>query len=423
MNIWLSTIGQRLDHAENTRTMLLAATLLKRGHAVTLWTSAYDHIRKQWRDEWSNGDAESWNMPSGLSVRFMKGCGYRSNIGPNRLVDHILAARDFRRRAAELPSPDIAIASLPDHVTAAAMVDYGQVAGFPVIVDVRDKWPDIFVDYAPAPLKPFVRIGLARESARARNALANAEALVAMMQSMLDWGLAKAKRAVTEDDRIFYLATMEANSPHQSPISDLTPELQQLLSDVRGQMVFSFIGTFNKTQHPSLILDALELLAGQKDFDPSSIAVMIGGDGVDADAVRDRIGLLPFAHYLGWMHPPEMRALLARTDVGLLPMNFASEAFNNKAFAYLASGLPILNCADGDLARLISTADIGINLPAGDPHAMAEAIMELASSPTRVEELKARARAVFDSEFDQRKIYDDYADHIEGIARRGRTKR
>lgn len=422
MNIWLSTIGQRLDHAENTRTMLLAATLLERGHSVTLWTSAYDHIRKQWREEWFNGDVKFWEMPNGLCVRFMKGCGYRKNIGPRRLADHILAARDFRRQAATLPSPDIAIASLPDHITAAAMVDYGKVAGFPVIVDVRDKWPDIFVDYAPAALKPFVRAGLARESARARNALANAEALVTMMQSMLDWGLAKANRAAIADDRIFYLATMEANTAQQSPISDLAPEHQYLLNEANGKTIFSFVGTFNKTQHPSLILDALEQLVDQKAFDPSAIAVMIGGDGVGADAVRRRIDRLPFAHYLGWMRPLEMRALLARTDVGLLPMNFASEAFNNKAFAYLASGLPILNCADGDLARLIATTDIGMNLPAGDSQALAEAIKALATNPTRVQQLKARARIVFDSEFDQRKIYNDYADHVETIARRGRTK-
>lgn len=422
MNIWLSTIGQRLDHAENTRTMLLATTLLERGHSVTLWTSAYDHIRKQWRKEWSNGDVGFWEMPSGLNVRFMKGCGYRKNIGPSRLADHILAARDFRRQAAKLPPPDIAIASLPDHITAAAMVEYGRFAGFPVIVDVRDKWPDIFVDYAPTALKPFVRVGLARESARARNALANADALVAMMQSMLDWGLAKAKRTASADDRIFYLATMEANAAQQSPISDLAPEHQELLNQVSGKTVFSFVGTFNKTQHPSLILDALEELFSQRAFDTSKIAVMIGGDGVGADGVRSRIDRLPFAYYLGWLRPSEMRALLARTDVGLLPMNFASEAFNNKAFAYLASGLPILNCADGDLARLIEKADIGMNLPAGDARTMAAAIKALAMNPSRVEQLKAKARTVFNSEFDQHKIYNDYADHIETIARRGQAK-
>ena len=113
MDVWLSTIGQRLDHADNTRTMLLARFLIEAGHTVTLWTSAYDHIRKEWRREWIASAGGPLTMPDGLAVRFMKGCGYRRNIGLRRLLDHLLAARDFRAQAKLLPAPDIVVASLP----------------------------------------------------------------------------------------------------------------------------------------------------------------------------------------------------------------------------------------------------------------------------------------------------------------------
>jgi hypothetical protein len=165
MRIWLSTIGQRLDHADNTRTLLLARFLLGAGHEVLLWTSAYDHIRKEWRSEYADGKNDVWLMEDGLEVRFMKGCGYRFNVGVRRLVDHILAARDFRRQAAQLAPPDVVVASLPDHITAAAVVDYAKTVGAAAIIDVRDKWPDIFIDYAPTLLKPLVRLGLLSESA------------------------------------------------------------------------------------------------------------------------------------------------------------------------------------------------------------------------------------------------------------------
>lgn len=416
MIVWLSTIGQRLDHADNTRTMLLARYLIERGHDVTLWTSAFDHIRKQWRTEMADAVDGCWSMPNGLKVRFMKGCGYRRNIGVRRLYDHVLAARDFRRQAEALTRPDIVVASLPDHVTAAAMVDFARDHAIHSLIDVRDKWPDIFHDYAPAPLKPLVRGALMFESRRARGAMRQATALVAMMNSMLDWGLAKAGRAGTAKDRIFYLSTMESATPETAPLTDLGEEHRAIMADAAGKMVFTFIGTYNRTQHPLLAIEAFERLAQDSAFDADGVRLLIGGDGVDADAVNRRIAALPFARKLGWLKPPEMRAILTRSDVGLLPMNFPSPAFNNKAFAYLACGIPILNGALGDLAELIAEQEVGVNVPAGDPAALAATVKAFARDRDRVTAMQAKVRDLYAASFDQDRTYGDYVAHVEAIA-------
>lgn len=421
MEVWLSTIGQRLDHADNTRTMLLARYLIERGHSVTLWTSAFDHIRKQWRTEIADAVDGCWTMPNGLKVRFMQGCGYRRNIGVRRLYDHVLAARDFRRQAEALPRPGVVVASLPDHVTAAAMVDFAKAHGIASLIDVRDKWPDIFHDYAPAPLKPLVRAGLWFESRRARGAMQQATALVAMMNSMLDWGLAKAGRARTEKDRVFYLATMEGADRESASLADLGEEHQRILADAEGKMTFTFVGTYNRTQHPLLVIEAFERLSRDPGFDADGVRLLIGGDGTDADEVDRRIAALPFARRLGWLKPPEMRAILVRSDVGLLPMNFPSPAFNNKAFAYLACGIPILNGALGDLADLIATHDVGVNVPAGDPAALAATIGALIGDPERVKAMQARVRDLYAASFDQDRTYRDYVGHIEAVAAEGQT--
>lgn len=415
MEVWLSTIGQRLDHAENTRTMLLARFLIARGHSVTLWTSAFDHIRKQWRTERDEAIDGCWVMPNGLKVRFMQGCGYRRNIGARRLYDHVLASRDFRRQADHLAKPDVVVASLPDHVTAAAMVDFAVAHDIPSLIDVRDKWPDIFHDYAPALLKPFVRLGLLFESRRARRAMQRATALVAMMHSMLDWGLAKAGRAATERDRVFYLATMEGADADSAPLSDLTEEHRQYLAAMAGKTVFTFVGTYNRTQHPLLVLEAFEILGRDQGFDPNAVGLLIGGDGVDVDEVDRRIAALPFAYRLGWLKPSEMRAILVRSDVGLLPMNFPSPAFNNKAFAYLACGIPILNGALGDLADLIADHEVGINVPAGNADALADTIRVLLADPARVAAMQANVRDLYARSFDQERTYTDYVRHIEAL--------
>lgn len=416
MDVWLSTIGQRLDHAENTRTMLLARYLRQGGHRVTLWTSAFDHIRKEWRSEWTDAGGGAFVMADGLTVRFMKGCGYYRNIGPRRLLDHWLAARNFRRQAEALPKPDIVVASLPDHVTAAAMVQFARERNCAAIVDVRDKWPDVFFDAAPEALRPAAKAAFAWESRRVRRALQRADARVAMMQSMLDWGHAKARREASPSDKVFFLSTMDAVTPADAPLSDLPEALRKQVAGIEGRLTFTYVGTFNRTQHPLLAIEAFEQLSRRPGFDPSRIALLVGGDGLDASEVERRVNALPFGRFLGWLKPPEMRAVLVRSHVGLLPLNFASPAFNNKAFAYLAAGLPILNCALGDLADLIEIRDLGINIEAGDASALADAVSTLIHQPDRVAAMSANVRTAYGDLFDQERTYRDYVAHIEHVA-------
>ena len=51
MNIWLITIGEQLPIKKGIRklrTAYLADELIKRGHDITWWGSAFEHFKKEW---------------------------------------------------------------------------------------------------------------------------------------------------------------------------------------------------------------------------------------------------------------------------------------------------------------------------------------------------------------------------------------
>jgi glycosyltransferase involved in cell wall biosynthesis len=185
---------------------------------------------------------------------------------------------------------------------------------------------------------------------------------------------------------------------------------------VRGRVVFVFVGTFNRTQHPALLLDAIDRLEQCSQNDPSRFAFLIGGDGIDADLVRERARRFENVHYVGWLKPREMDVLLSHSDVGLLLMNYPSEAFNNKSFSYLASGLPIISGASGDLFELIEQEKIGINVPAGNPDSLARAIARLADDQASRKMFLRNVQNLYDRRFNREVNYESYADHVEAVA-------
>ncbi|MEI4197515.1 glycosyltransferase [Roseovarius sp. E0-M6] len=417
MRIWTSVIGQRLDDAQNTRSMLLCDALLKRGHEVVMWTSAYDHIHKKWRPEWREAHGGPFIMDNGLEVRFMKGCGYSKNMSPRRFLDHWLCGRDFLRQASDLPAPDAVVASIPDHLTADALVKFARRARTAAIVDVRDKWPDIFIDYAQQPmLRAMVRLALLSERRRAARTLGDADAIVGMMGSMVEWGLERAGRPSGEEDRVFYLTTAEKNFG-EAPVPDIDPasDAAAAIQATEGRIVFSFTGTFNRTQHPLILLDALDILKKRNDPALDRASFIIGGGGVDADRVRTRAAKHENVALAGWLKSNEMAAILRASDVGLLLMNFPSPAFNNKAFSYLASGIPIINCATGDLADLLTENEAGMNVRGGDALGLAEAISKLTLDDALRTRMRGNIRVAYDRFFDRDANYIDYAKHIERV--------
>ena len=254
------------------------------------------------------------------------------------------------------------------------------------------------------------------ENARAKRALSGAICLVAMMESMLEWGLDKANRSRTLNDRVFYLTTAAKNFDVARSSLDADHPISRALAACKGKTVFAFAGTFNRSQHPDMLLDAIENLNASGQIKGRNAAFLIGGTGLGADEVMRRAAALPDTHVVGWMKPHEMNAFLGGANVGLLLQRESSEAFNNKTFSYLASGLPIISCATGDLHEIIEQKKVGMNIRGGDPDGLAKAMLQFLDDPAKLTMMSNNARRLFSEAFDQDSNYSAYADHVIAMA-------
>ncbi|MBI5643074.1 MAG: glycosyltransferase family 4 protein [Deltaproteobacteria bacterium] len=405
MDIWLIKAGEVLPLGQDgrkMRTALLADKLSERGHRVMWWTSAFDHFKK----DWIFPDDREVRIGNNVRILALKGFGYKKNISIARFYDHRQLARKFRKLAPGFKRPDIIVTAMPSYDLAYEAVIYANAIKVPVLVDIRDAWPDIFLDQVPNGLKAVLRLALYGEFRTLKKTLKKADGMISMMNTLLEWGLNHAGRQRTWKDKVFYLGHRENRRP-----ADGGEKLGRLKAELSGKFVVTFIGTFASYHNPSILVDCAKKMAEVKD-----ITFVLAGNGEFLEGVRRKSEGMPNVKLPGWLSQSEISELLSRSSVGICTTARKAEFFPNKAFAYLSAGLPVISAFDGDLKEVLEEYGIGFSYPPNDAEALAGCVRRLYEDKALYKRMSEKALKVFKEQFDASKIYESYSEHIEQVA-------
>jgi len=408
MIIWLIQIGEPLPFDENIkkmRTALLADKLLERGHEVLWWTSAFDHFGKKWLFS----DDTIAPISPGLKIHALKGTGYKKNISLSRFLDHRIIARKFRKRAIRMPKPDIIVASLPSHDLAYEAVMFAHKNNIPILVDIRDPWPDLFLEHVPSKLKWLARLILYKDFRMIEETMKKADGIIAVSRAFLEWGLDNAGRSKNSFDRVFYLG---CKRPNYLDLSKYEEKFSPIIEKLKSKFIVFFVGAISGAYHSPLIL----LKAAEK-LNDQDIHFVIAGDGEFFPKIRDEAQGFSNVTLLGWLNQGEIEYWLKKSKVGVCPVSKVVNLPSNKAFTYLSAGLPIISAFQGDLREIIEKYQIGFYYPPNDVDALTHAILTLYNNPELYQVMSNNAKRIFSEFFDADKIYDEYAEHIENLAR------
>jgi len=402
LKIWLITIGEHLPLAPSTpkqRTNILAEKLVGRGHDVIWWTSAFNHYRKRWFFL-----MDTTLTVNGTTIKALKGTGYNKNISLRRFLDHKIIAWKFKRFAERMPVPDIIITATPPHDLAYAVTRFSRRHNIPVIVDIRDEWPDLFLKFVPKRFIRLLKILLIHDFYMLRKTLVMAAGLVAMMDSLLEWGLTYAGRQKSTKDRVFYLGDFHRTQPLDWGQND------PFQKNLNKKFVVTFIGTFVQNNDPSIMIESAIKLADYP------IYFVLAGDGELSCSLKNASAGLSNVLMPGWLNKDEMTFLLRHSKIGVCPTTQYREAFPNKAFSYLSAGIPFITSFQGEIKNIIEKYKIGYYYPPHDIDAFTSYILKLYQTPSLYQEMAENAKNIFNKMFDADKIYDDYAKYIEMIA-------
>ena len=417
MNIWLVTVGEPLPidagGARLLRAGLLAGLMTTAGHRVTWWTSTFDH----WRKEHRFADDHRVEISNNYTLQLLHGCGYRSNVSIDRLRDHWQIARKFRTQSRSVSErPDLILCSFPPIELSVEVTRYGREFGVPTILDVRDLWPDIFVNLVPATVRPLARLFMAPYFRMTREAMRDCSAVFAINEPFRDWGLHYAGRAGTALDRSFPMG-YPARPPDPAEQAKAR-EFWRGRGLENGSQKFTaiFAGTVGRQFQFEPIVEASKRLP--------DVQFVICGTGDRLDYVQSLAAGVPNVTFTGWVGAAEIWTLMRIAHVGLAPYHDEpsfTHSLPNKSLEYLSAGLPVVSSLPGALAKLLDQSECGLTYPNLDADALVDALRSLRSDPHRRQAMARNALAVYEENFRAEAIYGRMISHLETVRSAGAT--
>ena len=135
----------------------------------------------------------------------------------------------------------------------------------------------------------------------------------------------------------------------------------------------NFTGTLAKWQGLDSLFAAMDHPAW-----PAGVDLVVVGDGVLADFVRERADADPRVKYLGRLPHGEVGGVVARSLAALSPMYLADRMLIGvvplKLFEAMACGVPVIVTDLPGQADIVTTSDCGVVVPPNDPPAIAAAV-------------------------------------------------
>lgn len=416
MNIWLIQRAEPLPIDEGQqrllRTGLLAESLLKRGHDVLWWTSTFHHNLKTYR---SNKDSLV-KVTDHYRLWMLHGGGYKKNLSLARLIDQHVLAKKFSALAVKEAKPEIIVCSLPSVELCLAAVEYGRREGVPVILDMRDMWPDIFVDVFPKFLRGLARFGLDPMFQAARKACGMATAISGITEPFVEWGLLRGERKRTIMDMSFPIG-YKSSQPDAPSLDEAQKYWDTMgIGKDKKELVVSFSGTINWQFDLKTVILAVQKIL----HEGVPMKLVICGTGDRLAYYQKMASGNPNIIFTGYINASKLFVLMRRSTVGLDPLpdryDFLS-TINNKAIEYLSAGLPVISCPQkGVLYELLKERHCGLSYEHGDVDGLSRLLIQLNRDPDLVTPMAGNALVLFKERFSAEKVYGEMASYVEKIA-------
>jgi len=384
----------------------LARELAAQGYRVTVVSASFTHLLRE--SPKVRGDI-TLEEAEGFQIAWVKMPRYPDAHSKKRVFNWFRFAWLLRKLPGAIAErPDAILYSSPSLVGYLGAQRLARRFAAPLIFEVRDIWPLTLMQVGGfSPRHPFMRLLQWIEDKAYRDSdrvISNLQNAVEHMQAR---GMDPAKFSWVPNG--FSMAEVSHPEPLDPATSAQLPQ---------GKFIVGYTGTLGVANALDTLLKAAERLKAYDD-----IAFVLVGGGKEKAALKQQATELGLDNvvFIDPIPKAQIQTMLARFDVCFIgwrdePLyRFGIGA--NKIPEYLYSAKPILHSFSGKCDP-VAGAGAGITIPAEDPGAIAEGVLELKALPeSSRDEMGRRGRMYALEKHDYSMLALKLADVLEGALR------
>lgn len=413
LNVWLIKEGEVLPVTENIRLMrtgMMAKYLAQQRHNVVWWSSTYAHGIKKYI---SCGQKEFLVSDNEKLILLHSNIVYKKNMSLKRALYQKMIAKEFQKQSQYQTKPDVIVCSWPLVSFAREAVRYGKKNHVPVIIDIRDQWPDIYDRIFPKTIRKYCRWMLVPMKLSARNILKSANGITGITMHILKWGCRYAGREPGINDRCIFMGNEVVHlSISETEKMNCFWEKYDINENTWNICLFASLGK-SGLDLDTVIKAVLKISKELKD-----IRLVIGGEGDDKERLMLLAADSPNVVFTGWLDNFQMNSLMRLSKLGLYcvrNLDDFRDTFGNKAIQYLSAGVPILNTLQGFAKCYLYETKTGLTYKENDVNDCIKKIKKLYLNEDLRKSMGLNAKKEFDMKYDSKivnKQYEEYIFHI-----------
>lgn len=373
------------EQFRDQRYSFLYRKLYEKGHVRWLSSNFHHWTRKR-------RDIRSVPHEHRDNIDLLPTLPYSGTTSIRRFASHLLLApvtlaRLIRLR--ERPSLVICVGPIEQEL---AVVLWCRVNRIPVIVDVLDLWPDLYVNALSSRLRWLGRVLLSPLRAASVFVYRYADKVTAVSEAYAQWAARRGRRAYNRSFSYYYLGCSRS-----------VPFSPRLEDGAIGKIRCLFAGQFGLTYDIELLIEvAAECRRTGRPYE-----FVFCGDGAKRPLIETAAKQWSNIELHGWLSPEELSNVAMGCQVGLCAYRAdATQSVPTKLFDYLAMGLAIASSLKGECAHLIHVHDVGLTYEPNLPSDLVRVLDRLARERRLDAADRMKIRRIFEQNFASEEIYD-----------------
>ena len=375
MNIWiLNHYATPPDTPGSTRHFDFATEFVRQGHQVSIFASGFSHrMRKEERLEGKQRYRRE-NI-DGVEFVWIKTSPYYGGNDKRRVINMLsYALRVIPLAVKSKGNPDVILASSPHPFAGLAGFIIAKMKRAQFIFEVRDLWPETFVEIGGYSRKSLVvRLLVVLE----RFLYRRASRIITVLPKLGDYII----KLRIGSDKICYIPNGVSPELFGNICDELPRDLATLISVVKsnGGVIAGYTGAHGKADALDTVVEAAKILHCEE---TGGIHFLLVGDGTEKGKLSSKAENLGLTNmdFLESIPKKAIPTLLQSIDIGLLTKSktalYAYGMSFLKIFDYMMCAKPVVWAVDS-INNPVAEANCGITVPPEEPEELAKAIVTL----------------------------------------------